>query len=104
MKRTTHSTMGLSLISRILALGLISASIFMAYMAAMAVLPDVGVRYCAPDSPAQNLTKLAGEGVPLPNSYGNGTRKPVTFTATMNTNRLFWTGARRGTDHRGPRT
>jgi hypothetical protein len=66
---------------------------------AMAASPEVG--YCAPDSPAQDLTLFVGDlnvGVPLPERFSNGTTRPVTFTTTMKANRLF--GSERVVDRR----
>ena len=55
--------------------------------------PNVSVvDYCAPGSPARDVTLLVGDvgrGVGLPRHFSNGTDKPVTFTTTMKTNRLF---------------
>jgi hypothetical protein len=80
-------------ISRAVIVGLIAASFFIARtQAAVAASPDVSVRYCAPDSPAQDLTLFVGDlgiGVSLPGQYSNGTKQNVTFTARMKANRFF---------------
>jgi uncharacterized repeat protein (TIGR01451 family) len=102
MTRTVRIGFGIGLICQTLILGLIATSVFTASPeTVMAASPDVSVAYCAPGSPAQDLTLFVGDlgvGVPLPGRFSNGTNQPVTFTTTMKTNRFF--GPERVVDRR----
>ena len=50
--------------------------------------PSGGVRSTCTNGP-QDIRLQLGDGVPLPNSYGNSTSQPVNFAVTMETNSLF---------------
>ena len=85
MKKTVRTRSRAVLFFLTFTLDLTAASVLVS-SAVMAASPDVSVSYCAPASPAQDLTLFVGDlgvGVPLPEHYSNGTTQPVTFTTTM---------------------
>lgn len=60
--------------------------------AVVAATPAVSADYCAPDSPTQDRTIMAGAiggGIPLPRAFTNRTKRSVIFTVSMKPNRFF---------------